>query len=341
MRALIIETAFVGDVIVSLGLAREIKRLEPGSFVAYLVRPEAADIVRACPDVDEVIHFDKYGDERGRSGAIEKAEQLNAKNFDTVFALHGSRRSQLIVSHLTAARKIGFEGMRHAGLTHSVPDSGWSNRYERAILPLTALCPDAQRDTLPRLECGAHPKATEFASRFKHTVVLAPGSVWETKKWGNSKFASLAQTLSARHIGIIIIGGADARDAAESIVTAAGKDMTLDLTGRSSYVESGAAIAVSSLLVSNDSAPAHLAVAVGTPVLTIFGPTVSAFGFAPPLGRGEVIEIQNMWCRPCASHGSNTCPIYTHACMEDIGVETVAERVIAALSSQASRSLSS
>lgn len=337
MRALIIETAFVGDVIVSLGLAREIKWLDTSSLVTYLVRPEAAEIVRACPDVDEVIHFDKYGDERGRSGAIEKAEQLNAQNFDTIFALHGSRRSQLLVSHLTAARKIGFEGMRHAGLTHSVPDSGWSSRYERAILPLTTLFPDAQRDALPRLDCGVHQEASEFASRFKHTIVLAPGSVWETKKWGNSKFASLAQTLSARHIGIIIIGGADASIAADAIVAAAGKETVLDLTGRASYVESGAAIAAASLLVSNDSAPTHLAVAVGTPVLTIFGPTVPAFGFAPPLGRGEVIEVEGMWCRPCASHGSNTCPIYTHACMEDIGVETVAERVMHSLSLATSR----
>ncbi|MDP4199020.1 MAG: glycosyltransferase family 9 protein [Bacteroidota bacterium] len=332
MRALIIETAFVGDVIVSLGLARELKRIQSDAFIAYLVRPEAAAIVKVCPDVDDVIIFDKYGADSGRSGVLKKAAELNIMGFDTIIALHGSRRSQLLVSRVDAIRKLGFVPMRSAGLTHTVADAGWSNRYERAILPLTTLFANVEHSSLPRLDCGVFPEASQFATRFDRCVALAPGSVWATKQWGASSFASLAQALSSAKIGIIIIGGADSRNAADDISALAGESNVLDLTGKTSFAQSGAAIAAASLLVSNDSAPAHLAIAVGTRVLTIFGPTVSAFGFAPPKGRGEVIEMADLWCRPCASHGSNACPVYTHACMKEITPEVVFERVITALS---------
>lgn len=325
MRALILETAFIGDVIVSLGLAREIKRLHADAFVAYLVRPESVEIVNACPDVDAVIAFDKYGDETGRTGAIAKAGELNQFGFDTVFALHSSPRTQLLVSNLKAATIVGFAG---SGLTHRIADSGWKSRYERAIVPLTAIEGSAMLSTLPRLECGTHSEAKEFASRFGSTIALAPGSVWMTKQWGEDKFAELARQLADQGTGIIVIGDAAARNAARLIMQSAGEQNVLDLTGRATLVESGAAIAAASLLITNDSAPGHLAVAVGTPIVTIFGPTVPAFGFAPPQGRGEVIEIKELWCRPCASHGSNVCPTYTHDCMKLISAKIVFERVM-------------
>jgi heptosyltransferase-2 len=329
MRALIIETAFLGDVIVSLGLAREIKRLYPDAFVVYLVRPESVAIVRQCPDVDEVIPFDKYGSESGRKGVADKAAQLNQLQYDTVFALHKSKRTQMLVSALRATTKVGYTG---ESLTHVVPDSGWDNRYERAILPLKAIDQSADVTALPRLDCGEHEAAREFASRFEHTVALAPGSVWKTKQWGDDKFAALAGLIRAAGYGIIVIGDSASQGAANRICEVANESNVFDLTGRATLEESASAIASASLLVSNDSAPSHLAIAVGTPVLTIFGPTVPEFGFAPPSGRGEAIETQNLWCRPCASHGSNVCPIYTHDCMNLISPATVFERVKARLS---------
>src|SRR2546425_6428314 len=102
MRVLVIETAFVGDVIISLALARALKHRVPAAHISYLVRPEAADIVRICPDVDDVIVFDKYDRERGTAGVARKALELNALAFDVMILLHGSRRSQTLASQLTA-----------------------------------------------------------------------------------------------------------------------------------------------------------------------------------------------------------------------------------------------
>ena len=332
---LVIETAFLGDAIVSLALARELKRLDPSCSVSYLVRPDAVEIIRSSPDVDEVIAFDKRGAESGIAGVRAKAVELNAKSFNTLFLLHGSRRSQMLSSLLTIAQKVGFDSATHAGLTHAVPDSGWMTRYERAILPTRAIFESADVTSLPRLRCPTMPEITAFRNRYAHVVALAPGSVWKTKKWGDQKYVEVAKHLSADSIGIIIIGGDDARTTGQLIQSNCPSDAVLDLTGRATLVESGGAIASASILVANDSAPTHLAVAVGIPVLTIFGPTIPVFGFGPPQGAGQTIEINNLWCRPCATHGSNQCPIYTHECMENISVEMVLHRVMLMLKQNA------
>ena len=331
MKTLVIETAFLGDVIISLALARELKRLEASAEISYLVRPDSEEVIRACPDVDNVIVFDKRGTESGRTGLVRKADELNAKGFDTVILLHSSRRSQMLCESLHAPIKVGFGFMGDAGLTASVVDSGWTNRYERAILPLTALFERVDITATPRLYCSPLPSVTEFSERFRYTVVIAPGSAWETKKWGDAKYTHLAAKLSALRIGVIVIGMESDRPAGQRIQSVCNPHSVLDLTGRTTFVESGGAIAAASLLVANDSAPVHLAVAVGTPVIAIFGPTVPSFGFAPPEGKGEVVEADDVWCRPCTAHGSRFCPIYSHDCMESIEITSVLDQVMNAL----------
>ncbi len=339
MNALIIETAFLGDAIVSLALARVIKqqdsrgarRSELPARVTYLVRPGVEEVVAASPDVDRVITFDKHGSESGIAGIRKKADELNAIGFDTLFLLHSSRRSQSLASLVNSKTKIGFEAMAHAGLTHTIADAGWKNRYERATLLLRTIAPEAKIDALPRIQPPRVPIIEDFFHRIPNTVALAPGSAWETKQWGDRKFFELAKILTSRGLGVMVIGGAEERMLAVKIRDACPEGSVLNLAGRASFLASCAAIARSSLLVANDSAPTHAAVAVGTKVLTIFGPTVPAFGFAPPPGSGEVIELPGLWCRPCTPHGSHICPIYTHECMEGISVESVFNRVLQSL----------
>jgi heptosyltransferase-2 len=328
MRALVIETAFLGDTIISLGLARELKRLQPDVHITYLVRPEAQEIAISSPDVDEAIAYDKYAEEAGKEGIEHKVEELNQIGFDTVFLLQGSHRSQALCRALTAKRKIGFEQASQANLTDAVKDAGWSNRYERANILLRALDKNADIYSLPRLTFPVIPHVSQFMARVGRPVVLAPGSVRETKKWGDNKYLALAKALTTQSIGVIVIGAEQDRRTAEVIRNACREGAVLELAGRGSFMVAAGAIACSSVLVCNDSAPAHAAVAVGTPVLTIFGPTVPAFGFAPPADNGGVIELPQLWCRPCTSHGGDTCPIYTHECMRDISVEQVLEKII-------------
>ena len=92
---------------------------------------------------------------------------------------------------------------------------------------------------------------------------------------------------------------------------------------------SGSLLGRASVLVTNDSAPLHLATAVGTPVVAIFGPTVPAFGFGPRGFRDRVIEHPSLPCRPCSAHGPHVCPLGHHRCMRELSIDEVAAAVAA------------
>lgn len=334
-RYLVIETAYLGDVIISLAVARAIKQQEADAHVVYLVRPDAAELANACPDVDRVVTFDKRGTESGTSGIRRKASELTAMQFDVLVVLHESRRTRLLVEQIPASQKIGFKGRVEDVLTQSVADSGWTSRYERVLLPVRALFgEEISVSTLPRIQVTPEPRVDAFLAQHPNAICIAPGSAWATKRWPISRFVELASSIARTEQAVIVIGGPDDSRLGAAIydaVTEAGGH-ALDLTGKSTLLESAYAISRSTALVGNDSSPVHMAVAVGTPAVAIFGPTVPEFGFAPPAGSGIVVQ-HSVWCRPCTSHGSHECPIHTHECLKGVGVEEVRaaiERLLAA-----------
>jgi heptosyltransferase-2 len=102
---------------------------------------------------------------------------------------------------------------------------------------------------------------------------------------------------------------------------------------------SAALLARAAVLVTNDSAPLHLATAVGTPVVAVFGPTVPGFGFGPRGPTDRVVEHPSLACRPCSAHGPQVCPLGHHRCMREISVEAVAAAVAAVTGAEAQRAI--
>jgi len=152
-------------------------------------------------------------------------------------------------------------------------------------------------------------------------IVLAPGSVWATKRW--PFYAELLATLPAAY-GIVVAGGADDRELAAAIVAAA-PHRVLDATGRLALLASAELIGRAVAVITNDSLPQHLASAMATPTLTVFGPTLPAFGFGPLAPRHVVVEhAPGLECRPCSAHGPQRCPRVHFRCMRDISPATVA-----------------
>lgn len=155
------------------------------------------------------------------------------------------------------------------------------------------------------------------------TVVLAPGSVWATKRWTPDGFAEVGAAMLERGYTIELVGTREERGICESVaarirsLTAFGKienragEMDLLLTART--------IAGARFAVTNDSGAMHIAAMVGTPVVGIFGPTVLDFGYRPWSLNAKVIQPEAILkCRPCGKHGAQKCPIGTHECMTGI-----------------------
>jgi heptosyltransferase-2 len=160
-------------------------------------------------------------------------------------------------------------------------------------------------------------------------VALAPGSVWATKRW--PYYAELAEALLRRlpAARVVLVGGAGDAPFAGTLAAAAGAGRVVDATGRLSLLASAELIRRAAVLVTNDSAPQHLASAVGTPTLTIFGPTVEAFGFGPLAPGSAAVGHEALPCRPCDAHGPRACPLGHWRCMRELDAAGMVERALA------------
>jgi heptosyltransferase-2 len=158
----------------------------------------------------------------------------------------------------------------------------------------------------------------ELLAEDSHYIMIAPGSVWNTKKWPQHHFKTLiCALLENQSHSIMLIGSESDRALCESIIPETLRDRINNVAGTMTLDETLRAMKNAKYLIANDSAPIHLASLVNCPTIAIFGPTHPAFGFAPMSDVSYIMQ-KNMECRPCSIHGQTTCPLGTHACMEDI-----------------------
>ena len=159
-------------------------------------------------------------------------------------------------------------------------------------------------------------------------VSVAPGSVWLTKRWPVEYFEKLIKLLEGNGIGIIIIGGEEDKDIADRLYSC----KVLSLAGELTLLESAAAISLTKAIVTNDSAPLHMASAMDIPTVAIFGATTSIFGFGPLADNSVILEKSSLECRPCGRHGGNKCRKKHFNCMNEISPESVFEEVMRIIS---------
>jgi heptosyltransferase-2 len=154
-------------------------------------------------------------------------------------------------------------------------------------------------------------------------VALAPGSIWGSKRW--PYYGPLGEALAGRGTAVVAVGSQDDAALGDEVVraTRAAGGRAVNACGRLTLRETAALLAVASVLVTNDSAPLHLAQAVETPTVAVFGPTIPAFGFGPRGPRDVALGREGLSCRPCHHHGPPVCPLVHHRCMRDLTVEQV------------------
>ena len=152
-------------------------------------------------------------------------------------------------------------------------------------------------------------------------IVLAPGSVWETKKWPPQKFGQLA-SLIKMHLNtpVVVLGGPQEKDLSRQLKQFA--PSVIDLTGETSLIDCKHIIAHSLGFIGNDSGLVHMAALYNIPSVVVLGPTHESLGFRPWQNNVQVATL-NLECSPCGTHGADACPIGTHACMNNLEAELV------------------
>jgi heptosyltransferase II len=328
---LVIQTSFLGDVVLTTPLLSHLAARGP---VDVLTTPAGGALLEGHPAVRRVIRYDKRGSERGVGGLRALASTLRQANYQTVYLAQGSLRSAALAWLARIPTRIGFSTSGGAWLyTDRVPYRADWHHAER----LFRLAARDEKIAMPNP--SLHPREVDVAAvaellanaPFGNAafVVLAPGSVWATKRWPH--FAELVNALPSEY-GIVVVGGADDR-ALASAIAAAAPARVMDATGQLSLLASAALVGRAAAVITNDSLPQHLASAVGTPTLTIFGPTLPSFGFGPLASRRAVVEHPpGLECRPCSAHGPQVCPRGHFRCMREISAQSVSASVQTLLS---------
>lgn len=317
---LVIQTAFLGDVILTTPLLTALAELH--GPVDILVTPGAAGLLAGHPAVREVIRYDKRGRDAGPAGLWRLAAELRARGYDRAYLPHRSWRSAALALVARVPERTGFADSP-AAITYTTRVTRLPTGHE--VERLLALAGRRTRPA-PPVTLGLRAEDEAAAERWLEQrgippgfTAIAPGSIWGTKRW--PYYQGLAAAIEGP---VVVVGGSEDAALADEVVAAA-PGRAWSAAGALSLRGSAALIARARVLVTNDSAPLHLATAVGTPLVAVFGPTVPEQGFGPRGSRSLALGHAGLGCRPCSAHGPQVCPLGHHRCMRELPVETVAE----------------
>jgi heptosyltransferase-2 len=334
-KILVIQTAFIGDAILTLPLIQALKQNYTKSSIDVLVAPRTAEIFTHHPAISKIIQYDKRGNDKGLIGLWGLRTKLSKQNYNLVFVPHRSLRSAFLTWLLKPTISIGFD--KSAGrwlFKNIVRYNPSSHEIERNLSLLSPLKLPAAAAGLPRLYPSNQDAqiidsilSNYELNSYKNIVALAPGTIWNTKRWPADRFAAVCRHIASDNTAIVLIGGKEDEALCREVMQSAQVKNIFSAAGKLSLLQSAELIRRCKVLISNDSAPMHIAVAVETPVVAIFGATIPGFGFAPRGHRDIVVETNGLQCRPCSIHGGNRCPIKTFECMLAIAPELVVAKV--------------
>jgi heptosyltransferase-2 len=327
--SLVIQTSFLGDVVLTTPLLSHLAGTGPVDLVTTRA---AAPLLTGHPAVRKVVIYDKRGADRGPAGLWGVASSVRSTDPGAVaYCAQGSLRSALVARLAGFHDRVGFDTSAGRWLyTRRVTYRPGQHHAERllrlavgdgAVVATEAITPSLYPSAADRSAAESLLAANGAAG--ERLIAIAPGSIWATKRWPG--FPALARSLSSGG-RVVIIGGPADRELA-ALITATTPN-AIDATGRLSLLASAELIRRAALLVTNDSLPQHLASAMGTPTLTIFGPTVPGFGFGPLAPGSIATGHESLTCRPCHPHGPVVCPLGHHKCMRDLTESAVLGRAL-------------
>ncbi len=319
-KILIIQTAFLGDVILLTPLIGALRKRYPDCELTAVTNKVWSDVISNL--VDDVIPIDKRSIKANPQEWKGLINTIRAEHFDLALIPHRSFRSGWLAKQAGIPQRVGFDrgGGRYL---HTIRVDYPQFEYEgvrnlKLLVPLT----DSRIIMKPKLK----PSPDDFelvqsliSDRKLHKtkyIVTAPGSVWKTKRWLINHYRSLINTIKDNHdINTLLLGSNDDKELCNSIAVKKNHSFAGDLTPLQSCV----LIENSEFVISGDTAPAHMATAMNKRQVVILGSTTPRFGFVGADDNIRCIGL-DLWCRPCTNHGRNSCPLIKGSlrCMSDI-----------------------
>ena len=320
---LVIQTAFIGDLIMSTSIFPALKEIFPKSTIDVVTIPASSIILKNNPYVNNLFTFDKKNTFKSKINSFfDLVKILKSNKYDIGISIQHSFTSSLLMLLSNIKYKVGNQRMKFVDRNIQIP-KGLHNKDR--VLSLLKAFTDKEFDNSTEIYFNNKIDIkNQLIKNNKKNICVAPGSVRKTKKLPTNKYIEIINNLT--DYNIYLIGANNEKIICDEILYNVSHENIVNFVGEFNLLESAELIKHSDLLLCNDSAPLHIGNAVNTTVFAFFGPTVKRFGCYPYREKDQMIEV-DLDCRPCGKHGSNKCPLGHHRCMNDIKVEDVINKV--------------
>ena len=316
---LVIQTAFLGDAILTLPMIKVLKEKNSENKLDVLAIPSTEGIFSASPYVDDVIVIDKKVKHKSISGLNNFIKELKKKSYLKIYSPHRSFRSAYIIMRLRAKETFGFDNssLKYA-YKNIVKYKQTDHEVQRNLELIGENTEDKSWKISPeiRIDETEKEKVTNFLSSNKidaEFIAVAPGSVWETKRYPKEYFGEVIKSLIAKNEKVVLIGGDNDKLLCDEICYNLNEKVKT-LAGKFSFAETIHLLKGAKLLITNDSAPTHMGMCADIPVLTIYCSTVPGFGFYPYNNKSRYLSYDKLDCKPCGIHGYRECPVKSFDC---------------------------
>lgn len=330
IKILIIRLSSIGDILLTTPFIRQTRRKFPNSKIDFVIKEEFAQLLDHNTNVNNLIKFNSKG---GSYKLGELKKSLVENHYDYIFDLHNNFRSIYLRQGHKKSSVFRIEKNKIKQILY----------VKFKINNYTQVTPIAERylnvgknagiiDDENGLEIFWDNNTKESVKQIlekqvinpnDQVIAIAPGAGFYTKRWPVENYKKfILNIMEKHHYKVVVLGNEN--DKLQGKVLAELENV-IDLTGQLSLLQTAVVLSNSKALISNDTGLMHMATAVYTPVLAIFGSTVKEFGFYPYRSKSIVVEAEGLECRPCSHIGRHTCPKEHFKCMNDITPDIVFE----------------
>lgn len=328
-KILIIQTAFIGDVVLATSMVEKLHASFPGIAIDFLLRKGNESLLLNNPHVHEVIVWDKKKDKQ--KNLFRLLKKIRNTQYDKVINLQRYFSTGLLTAFSGAKETIGFDKNPLSFLFSKKIKHVFDVNHPRHEI-------EKNNDLITHFTDGTAVKPKLFPSQkdFESVaayvnspfVTMTPSSVWFTKKYPIEKWIELINHIQPA-IKIYLLGGKDNKAECDEIVANCTHKNIEVLAGKLSFLQSAALMKSARMNYTNDSAPLHFASAMNAPVTAIFCSTVPGFGYTPLSDISIIIETkEQLSCRPCGIHGKKACPLGHFKCGYGIQAEQFGQKLV-------------
>ncbi len=327
MKFLVIQTAFIGDVILATPIIEQLKISFPESKIDFLLQKGNESLLANNPHLNEILILDKKKNKY--FNVYKLIKQIRKTEYDWVINLQRFATTGLITALSNAANSVGFDKNPFSFLytekvSHIIGNQNYIGHEVNRNLSLLQCITNENANQSPRL----YPSKENYkvVPQDKEYITIAPSSIWYTKQFPKHKWIELIDKMPSTYT-IYLLGAKSDFILCEDIKNKCKEHSRIqNFAGKLSFLDSAALMSKAKMNFVNDSAPMHIASAMNAPVTAIYCSTIPEFGFTPLSDHSIVIQTsEKLECRPCGLHGKKECPLHSFKCA-DIEIDTILNR---------------